>query len=203
MSPDEEYESPSGDDEAPEEVTFQSAKNQAEENTRKRQQASKREKALLKEKRKLKEELFKEQKKRKLLSQDILQTIASTPGPEEKPKDAVEIQNQDDTEAKNHAKKTKEKKLLPKKRLQNNYSVVHLEDYSMIQLQEQKAKKFIQKKLYGKGKNRTTANEFLSMTSKREAFKKPAVLFTDSNWAKDEKIKAEKFTVAWRNRRKL
>ncbi|KAM8967904.1 U3 small nucleolar RNA-associated protein NOL7 [Pelodytes ibericus] len=203
MRPEQEYESSSEGEEAPEEVTFQNAKTRAEESARKQHEAAKREKALLKEKRKLKQELFKEQKKRKLLSEDILQNIATIPAQREDKAEDKDASQEDGGKVQSHAKAKREKKLRPKKRLENNYSVVRLEDYSLLNLQEQKAKAFIQGKLYGKGKKRTTANEFLSVNCKRGVVKMPAIQFTDNSWAQEEKKKAEKFTLTWKSKGKL
>ncbi|KAM4705317.1 U3 small nucleolar RNA-associated protein NOL7 isoform 1-T1 [Rhinophrynus dorsalis] len=198
------HEHQSEDDEAPEEVTFQSAKSRAEENTKREQQAARREKAILKEKRKLREELFKEQKKRKLLSEDILQTITALPEKTDLSKDQDTSQEKGNAVKKPRVRKRgAQKKLRPKIRLQDSYSAVRLEDYSLMNLQQQKAKSFIQNKLYGQSKNRTTANEFLSISSKKGVVKRPAVQFTDKTWGKKEKKKAERFNLMWRDRQKL
>ncbi|KAM4689327.1 U3 small nucleolar RNA-associated protein NOL7 [Discoglossus pictus] len=191
------------DDEAPEEVTFQTAKSQAEESARTKRHAARREKELLKEKRKLKEELFKEQKKRKLLSEDILQTVTTRPEGEEKQTEDTLQEKGDERKANSGRKRSLKKELRPKARLQDNYNVVRLEDYKLLGLQQEKAKSFLQNKLYGRLKNRTTANEFLSIASKKGAVKKPAVQFTDSAWGKEEKTKAEKFNLKWAHREKL
>ncbi|XP_053570731.1 nucleolar protein 7 isoform X2 [Bombina bombina] len=199
MKPEHELTSEGSDDEAPDEVTFKSAKTQAEENAREKRLAVKREKDLLKEKRKQKEELFKEQKKRKLLSEDILQTVSSLP-------EKTEKRNEEAPQAKGDegdVRCVKKKKLAPKTKLQDNYSVVRLKEYNLVSLQQETAKSFIQKKLYGKYKNRATANEFLSMKSKKGIVKKPAVQFTDSTWGKEEKQRANKFNLLWTNRKKL
>ncbi|KAE8597975.1 hypothetical protein XENTR_v10016661 [Xenopus tropicalis] len=154
MSPDSE------DEEAPEEVTFQSAKSQAVDTARKVRQAAKREKDLLKEKRKLKQELFTEQKKRKLLDEDILQTVSALPDkPYETSKDEDVAQDKGNALMNDQMKKKPQKReLKPKIRLQENYKVVHLEDYSHKNLQQQKAKEFVQHALYGRIKNRTTGS---------------------------------------------
>ncbi|XP_073487184.1 U3 small nucleolar RNA-associated protein NOL7 [Aquarana catesbeiana] len=191
----------SENDEAPEEVTFQNARSQAEQNARTRREVAGREKTLLKEKRKRKQELFSEQKKKKLLSDDILQTITALP---EKPDEPSEPTDETKGKEKEHGGKTKHaKKLRPRKSLQNNYMVVHLNDQNAIDLQQQKAKQFLQSTLYGKNKNRTTANEFLSISRKTGANKMPAVKFMDNSWGEEEKQKATKFNLRWRNRKKL
>ncbi|OCT76471.1 nucleolar protein 7 [Xenopus laevis] len=196
MSPDSE------DEEAPEEVTFQSARNQAADTARKERQAAKREKDLLKEKRKLKQERFAEQKRKKLLDEDILQTVSALP----EKQDEGECVAQDKGGAlinQQKKKKPRKRELKPKISLQENYKVVHLEDCRHKNLQQQKAKEFIQNALYGQVKNRTTANEFLSVASKKSAVKKPAFQFTDQSWGEAEKKKSEKFNLLWRDRKKL
>ncbi|XP_063306585.1 nucleolar protein 7 [Pelobates fuscus] len=204
MGPEQERGSSSeGDEEAPEELTFQTAKSQAVESARKRQQEARREKALLKEKRKLKEERFKEQKKRKLLSTDILQDLTALPEQQLEHSEDKETFQEKGSQPKSQTNKKLEKKLRPKKRLQDNYNVVRLEDYNLLNVQEERAKTFIQKTLYGKWKNRTTASEFFSVSSKIGDVKRPAVQFTDNTWAKDEKRRAEKFMQSFKNRRKI
>ncbi|KAG8571813.1 hypothetical protein GDO81_011789 [Engystomops pustulosus] len=198
MTPEHELESE--EDEAPEEVTFQSAKTQAGESARALREEAIREKALLKEKRKRKEELFKEQKKKKLLSDDILQSISSLP---EKRDESSQQQNQKNKEDKSRVSKKRRKALLPRKRLKNNYKVARLEDYSSNNLLRDRAETFLKRKLFGNSKNRTTANEFLSISNKRSVVKKPAVLFTDNNWGKESKLKAAKLNLRWMNRKKL
>lgn len=196
-----EHELDSEEDEAPEEVTFQRAESQAKESARARREAANREKALLKEKRKRKEELFKEQKKKKLLPDDVLQSISSVPDKREEPSQPLEDQNKTGKEG--SLKKKYAKKVLPRKRLQHNYKVVRVEEYSANNLLQQKAKTFMHRKLYGKTKNRTTATELLSISAKRGAIKKPAVQFTDNSWGKEIKEKAEKFNLKWADTRKL
>ncbi|XP_077348343.1 U3 small nucleolar RNA-associated protein NOL7 [Lithobates pipiens] len=190
----------SENDEAPEEVTFQNARSQAEQNARTRREVAGREKTLLKEKRKRKQELFSEQKKKKLLSDDILQTVTALP---EKPDGPSESTDETKGKEKERGKNKHAKKLRPRKSLQNNYKVVHLNDQNAIDLQQQKAKQFIQSTLYEKNKNRTTANEFLSISRKTGAIKMPAVKFMDNSWGEKEKQKATKFNLQWRNRKKL
>ncbi|KAG8442370.1 hypothetical protein GDO86_011242 [Hymenochirus boettgeri] len=147
--------SPESEDEGPEEVTFQSAKNRAQEIAREQKQAANGEKALLKEKRKRKQELFKEQKAKKLLAEDFLQTLSALPD-----KRLEEYKDQDPKKGNaDFGKKYFKKKLKPKIRLQDNYKVVRSEDYAQSSLQQQKAKEFIQMRLYGKNINRTSARE--------------------------------------------
>ncbi|XP_073534891.1 U3 small nucleolar RNA-associated protein NOL7 [Phyllobates terribilis] len=199
MTPEHELESE--EDEAPEEVTFHSAKSRAEESARVRREAASREKALLKEKRKRKEELFKEQKKKKLLPDDVLQSISSASEKREEPSKQLEGQNKTGNEGRVKKKRTTE--LLPRKRLQDNYKVVQLEEYSERDLLQQRAKSFIQERLYGETMNRTTANEFLSISRKRDVIKRPAVKFADNNWGEEEKQRAAMFNLKWVDRKKL
>ncbi|CAI9552655.1 unnamed protein product [Staurois parvus] len=203
MTPEHELES-EDDDAAPEEVTFQSAKSRAEESARLRREVASREKALLKEKRKRKQELFSEQKKNKLLSDDILQTVTALSEKQGEPSEPTdETKGKGNAEKKHSGKHKHAKKLRPRKRLQNKYAVVHLNDQNTVDLQQQKAKQFLQNILYGKNKNRTTANEFFSISRKKGANKMPAVQFTVNSWGKEEKKKAAKFNLQWRNRKKL
>ncbi|CAJ0939840.1 unnamed protein product [Ranitomeya imitator] len=111
-------------------------------------------------------------------------------------------------------KEQKKKKLLPddvlqiissasEKRLQDNYKVVQLDEYSGKDLLQQRAKSFIQERLYGETMNRTTANEFLSISRKRAVIKRPAVQFADTNWGEEEKQRAAKFNLKWVDKNKL
>uniref|UniRef100_A0A8C5PWC7 Nucleolar protein 7 n=1 Tax=Leptobrachium leishanense TaxID=445787 RepID=A0A8C5PWC7_9ANUR len=203
MSPELEHGSSSEDEDAPEELTFQHAKSRAEDSARRQQQEARREKALLKEKRRLNAERFKEQKKRKLLSEEILQNISAIPEQPLVLSDKKDALKEGVGEPEHQTKKRCEKKLRPKKRLQDNYDVMRLADCNLQNKQEQKAKSFIRNTLYGRRKNRATANELLSLSIKRSIIKKPAVRFTDNNWAKDEKMKAERFMGTYRKRCKL
>lgn len=198
-----EHELDSEDDEAPEEVTFQNARSRAEESARVRREVAKRDKALLKEKRKRKQELFSEQKKKKLLSDDILQTVSALADKQDEPSEPS-VETEKGNEEKELSGKNKHSKTLrPRKSLKNNYEVVHLTDDSILDLQQQKAKRFLQNTLYGKNKNRTTANEFLSISRKKSSKKMPAFEFTNSSWGEEEKKKAAKFNLKWKNRKKL
>ncbi|XP_063779264.1 nucleolar protein 7 [Pseudophryne corroboree] len=202
MTPEHELESE--DDDAPEEVTFQSARVGAEENARLRREAANRDKALLKEKRKRKIELFKEQKKNKLLSDDILHTVSSLPDKQEQPSEHIDDEHDaGDGDQAYHVKNKAAKKLHPRKRLKHNYKVLHLNDCSTIGIQQRKAKAFIRNKLYGKSIHRTTANEFLSVSRKKSLIKKPAAQFTDNTWADEEKKRAAKFKLVWASNQKL
>ncbi|KAG9479230.1 hypothetical protein GDO78_012747 [Eleutherodactylus coqui] len=196
-----EHELDDEEDEAPEEVTFQNARSREQEDSRARREAASREKALLKEKRKRKEELFREQKKKKLLPDDVLQSISSPPDKPEEPSKPCE--DQDKTGSEGHVKKKRAKTVLPRKRLQDNYKVVHLGNPGSRDALRQRAKSFLQNTLYGTTKNRTTAEEFLSISMKRGSIKKPAVHFTDSGWNNEKKQKAAKFNLKWANKKKF
>ncbi|XP_068090742.1 U3 small nucleolar RNA-associated protein NOL7 [Hyperolius riggenbachi] len=203
MTPEHDMED-SEEEEAPEEVTFQHAKSRAAESARMRREAASREKALVKEKRKRKQELFSEQKKRKLLSDDILQTVSALPDKLEKSsEDSDDAKNKDLVEKELRDKDKHGKKLLPKKSLKDNYDVIHLRDQSSVDQQQQKAKQFLQKMMYGKSSNRTTPNEYLSVANKKGAKKSPAAHFTDNTWGQEEKKKAAKFNLQWTHRKKL
>ncbi|XP_072267779.1 U3 small nucleolar RNA-associated protein NOL7 [Pyxicephalus adspersus] len=202
MTPEHELESE--DDEAPEEVTFQNAKSRAEESARVKRELASRDKALLKEKRKRKQELFSEQKKKKLLPEDILQTVtALSDKKNEAHEPYADTEGKGDVEKEKSVKKNPSKKLRPRKSLKNNYDVVHLNDQNVADIQQEQAKQFLQDKFYGNTKNRTTANDFLSISRKRGERKMPAFQFTDSSWGEKEKKKASTFNLRWRNRKKL
>ncbi|CAI5779934.1 7 [Podarcis lilfordi] len=188
-------------DEAPEEVTFESARAAAEEARRLAGERVRREKATLKEKRRQKEELFKEQKKRKLLPENVLEELASSTQTSKNQPSAMQEQGQnveDDSESENGQKDTEEdseENLAT--RHQESYMAVQLKDQDLTNKQQQVAKDFLQKHLYGRGCHRTTANQYFSVQSKRSDVKKAAFQFVNKSWGEMEKQKAKKFTKHW------
>ncbi|XP_026525788.1 nucleolar protein 7 [Notechis scutatus] len=183
-------------DEAPEEVTFERAREAAAEERRLAGERACREKAVLKEKRRHREELFKEQKKRKLLPENVLEELASTQNSinsttDEQDQDVEdEVENQDDSE------KDSEEEILAT-RCPPNYMAVRLKDQELTNRQQQEAKDFIQKHLYGASCNRTTANQYFSVENKKNAVKKAAMQFVNRSWGKVKKEKATRFTKHW------
>ncbi|XP_053106823.1 nucleolar protein 7 [Hemicordylus capensis] len=189
-------------DDAPEEVTFESARVAAEDARRLAGERARREKAILKEKRRHREELFKEQKKRKLLPENVLEELASSTKnsyyflSENKPSDTPEqdqdVQSESENERAEHTVEDSEEEILGTK-LQESYRAVRLKDQDLNR-QQQAAKEFVQRHLYGAGSNRTTANEFFSVGNKKRAVKKAAFQFVNSSWGKMKKQKARQFT---------
>uniref|UniRef100_A0A8C6XVS5 Nucleolar protein 7 n=1 Tax=Naja naja TaxID=35670 RepID=A0A8C6XVS5_NAJNA len=193
-------------DEAPEEVTFERAREAAAEERRLTGERARREKAILKEKRRHREELFKEQKKRKLLPENVLEELASTQTSINSTTDEQgwipncnslsdqnvedEVENQDDSE------KDSEEEILAT-RCPPNYMAVRLKDQELSSQQQQEAKDFIQKHLYGASCNRTTANQYFSVENKKNAVKKAAIQFVNRSWGKVKKEKATRFTKHW------
>uniref|UniRef100_A0A6J0U0V9 U3 small nucleolar RNA-associated protein NOL7 isoform X1 n=1 Tax=Pogona vitticeps TaxID=103695 RepID=A0A6J0U0V9_9SAUR len=189
-----------GDEEAPEEVTFESARVAAEEARRSAGERARREKAILKEKRRQREELFKEQKKRKLLPENVLEELASsTQESRNQPCDTPENDKSQDVEGESETEHTKEEEEeeTVATRLQENYMAVRLKDRDLTNKQQQVAKNFVQRLLYGAGSNRTTANQYFSVENKKRAVKKAAVQFVSNSWGKTKKQKAKRFTKHW------
>ncbi|KAG9355889.1 hypothetical protein JZ751_000733 [Albula glossodonta] len=204
------------DDEAPEEVTFEDSKATALRSMKQAIDSVRREKELLKEKRKKRQELFQEQKKRKLLPDDILEEIDSAVP--KKPKvSEVEAEKESGEEASSSVveesegsddddlvveEKGKEKRRRRYKRrsLKGNCSVMRVQDQSLANKQQQSALKFIQSRLYGKGTNRTTASQLLSLENKRALNKTAAVQFVDKQWGLERKEKAKKFKKIWKTK---
>ncbi|XP_008107017.2 nucleolar protein 7 [Anolis carolinensis] len=200
-----------GDDsseEAPEEVAFVSAREAAEEERRLAAERHRREKAIIKEKRRQREELFKEQKKRKLLPASVLEELASSAQkskeqlPDKTHQDQTaenKSESEHDSESENEKGDTKddsEKEIL-QTRLQESYKAVRLKDESLTNKQQQVAKKFIQRHLYGEGSNRTTANQYFSVENKKSKVKKAAIQFVNNSWGETKKQKAKQFTKRW------
>ncbi|KAH0617898.1 hypothetical protein JD844_016617 [Phrynosoma platyrhinos] len=74
---------------------------------------------------------------------------------------------------------------------------VRLKDRSLTNRQQQAAKDFIQRHLYGASSNRTTANQYFSVENKKSKVKKAAVQFVNNSWGEIEKQKAKQFTRRW------
>ncbi|XP_044115200.1 nucleolar protein 7 [Mustela lutreola] len=191
------------DDEAPEELTFASAQAEAREEERRVRESVRRDKTLLKEKRKRREELFIEQKKRKLLPDNILEKL-TTAGPTniKKPsgklKEANLQKKKEEYEKGSDSKNAKEKVQKVQSVGQNkSYVALRLKDQDLRDARQQAAKAFIQNSLYGPGTNRTTINKFLSLENKRLPVKKAAAQFLNNAWGTQKKQNAKRFKRRW------
>ncbi|XP_054840913.1 nucleolar protein 7 [Eublepharis macularius] len=190
-----------GSDDAPEEVTFESARVAAEEARRLAGERARREKTALKEKRRQREELFKEQKKKKLLPENVLEELASSAqNSNKKPSDISEhdqsIEDESESVREDNVMEDNEEETLAV-RLEQSYMAVQLKDEGLANKQQQAARDFIQRQLYGGGSNRTTANKYFSLENKKGAVKKAAVQFVVNSWGKKKKQKAKEFTKRW------
>nr|XP_056709991.1 nucleolar protein 7 [Euleptes europaea] len=188
-------------DEAPEEVAFESARAAAQEARRAAGERARREKSALKEKRRQREELFKEQKKKKLLPENVLEELASSAeNSNNKPSDTTEqdqnTEDESESEREENVMEDNEEETLAL-RLQQSYMAVRLKDQELANQQQQAAKDFIQRQLYGGFSNRTTANKYFSLENKKSTVKKPAIQFVVNSWGKNKKQKAKQFTKHW------
>ncbi|XP_004939692.2 nucleolar protein 7 [Gallus gallus] len=192
----------SEDDEAPEELSFGTARAEAEAERKLVGEAARRHRELLKEKRRRRQELFAEQKRRKLLPEALLQELAAAPparaderspaaAPDKRPQGVSAKQNEGRIPG--QVKKDK----AGGTRSKGNYIAVHLKDENLTGLHQQTAKDFIHSQLYGPGTNRTSANEFFSIANKKDLVKKAAVQFVDKSWGLEKKQRATKFTKYW------
>ncbi|XP_031445268.1 nucleolar protein 7 [Phasianus colchicus] len=192
----------SEDDEAPEELSFGTARAEAEAERKLAGEAARRHRELLKEKRRRRQELFTEQKRRKLLPEALLQELAAAPlaradepspaaAPDKHPKGGSAKQSED------HIPGQVKKDKAGGTRSKGNYFAVHLKDENLTGLHQQTAKDFIHSQLYGPGTNRTSANEFFSIANKRDSVKKAAVQFVDKSWGLEKKQRATRFTKYW------
>ncbi|XP_042689487.1 nucleolar protein 7 [Centrocercus urophasianus] len=192
----------SEDDEAPEELSFGTARAEAEAERKLVGEAARRHRELLKEKRRRRQELFTEQKRRKLLPEALLQELAAAPlaraeepspaaAPDKHPEGGSAKQSEDRIPG--QVKKGK----AGGTRSKGNYIAVHLKDENLTGLHQQTAKDFIHSQLYGPGTNRTSANEFFSIANKKDSVKKAAVQFVDKSWGLEKKQRATKFTKYW------
>uniref|UniRef100_A0A670IRU7 Nucleolar protein 7 n=1 Tax=Podarcis muralis TaxID=64176 RepID=A0A670IRU7_PODMU len=90
-------------------------------------------------------------------------------------------------------------------RLQESYMAVQLKDQDLTNKQQQVAKDFLQKHLYGRGCHRTTANQYFSVGNKRSDVKKAAFQFVNKSWGNNSNAKPLKRrgnvpSVLWRLR---
>nr|XP_046263958.1 nucleolar protein 7 [Scatophagus argus] len=188
----------SSDDEAPEEVTFEDSKAQALRSLKQALDTARREKELLKEKRRKRLELFQEQKKRKLLSADVLEEIDSAPSKKQKQSEDEAGEEEEEEEGEEESRKRKRRgKLAHTRNLQRNYTVTTVTERGPTSFQQQAAEEFVQSRLYGPGSCRTTSNELLSLQNKKGRNKSAAVQFVKKDWACKEKAKAEKLKKRW------
>ncbi|KAJ0059263.1 hypothetical protein NL108_011677 [Boleophthalmus pectinirostris] len=177
------------DDEAPEEMTFESARNEALSRVKSALETAKREKELLKEKRRRRQELFQEQKKRRLLPIEVLDEV-----------DAVvpKEQDQDQDEA---PEEPEPQKISSTRSLLETYTVTTTKQ--QISFQQQAAQDFLHSRLYGPESRRSTNNELLSLQNKKGPNKQAAAQFVNKNWASKEKAKAEKLKQRWLHKQKI
>ncbi|XP_033838608.1 nucleolar protein 7 [Periophthalmus magnuspinnatus] len=177
------------DDEAPEEMNFESARNEALRRVKSALETAKREKEQLKEKRRKRQELFQEQKKRRLLPTDVLDKVDSvTPQQQE--------QGQDEG-----PEKQEEEKLSSSRSLMETVTVTTAKQ--QMSYQQQAAQNFLHSRFYGPESRRTTNNELLSIQNKKGPNKQAAAQFVKKNWASKEKAKAEKLKQRWLHKQKI
>ncbi|XP_030608450.1 nucleolar protein 7-like [Archocentrus centrarchus] len=112
-------------------------------------------KGAAKEKRRKRQELFQEQKKRKLLSADVLEEIDSAPS--KKQKQSVDEGQEEGEEDGKKKKKKRSGKLADARNLKGKYTVTTTKERTLTSLQQQMALEFIQSRLYGPGTCRTTS----------------------------------------------
>ncbi|XP_072139759.1 U3 small nucleolar RNA-associated protein NOL7 [Mobula birostris] len=185
------------EDDAPDEVAFSSAREKAERNVKAALESVRRDKVLLKEKRRRKMELFRQQKKHKMLPDAILQQIASIPGKKGQISDTSKrghvgapVQKPDqDSGLEEDAEECIDV------RWRARCKAVQLKDHGRKVSQVNKAKAFIKNQLYGPNSGRTSVNEYFSFENKR--MQKAAMQFVDPKWQSSEKQKADKFRKLW------
>ncbi|XP_048377507.1 nucleolar protein 7 [Stegostoma tigrinum] len=170
-------------DEAPEEVTFSSAREAAERNIKAALEIVRREKALLKEKRRRKEQLFKEQKKRKLLPDNILEAITSVSDKNDQTHDSSKegegCDSMQHPEEDSGLEGDVEECL--DTRWKESYMAIRLKDQGQKSQQIENAKAFINFRLYGPGSRRSSVNEYFSVANKKAEKKKAAMLFVNKS----------------------
>ncbi|XP_032833505.2 U3 small nucleolar RNA-associated protein NOL7 [Petromyzon marinus] len=181
---DEDDEDDEGD--APEELSQGVARDRAMRSLKEAEDSRKREKADVKEKRRLKHELYTEQKKRKMLSEDILKAVGEAKsrkpaGPTKEKLSGHHGTDDDDDEEQESGNEEEsapaEEKGKKSKRGSSCYRVVRLRDEGLGARKREEALSFLQQRLYGQGRQRVSANEFFSLRNKTGARKKPALQF--------------------------
>ncbi|KAA0719317.1 hypothetical protein E1301_Tti006593 [Triplophysa tibetana] len=184
----------SSEDELPEEVAFDESKSAALKRVKDALESDKREKLLLKEKRRKRQELFKEQKRKKCLPEDVLEEFDTLPQKQSKAPDNNKDEEETDNESEDEA---------ISKSLQDSYSVMRLKDNSSARSLQQRASDFIQSRLYGPGTRRTTNSDLLSLNRKRGLNQGAAVEFVNNKFRADLKEKEEKSKKRFRDKQKL
>ncbi|XP_007910048.2 nucleolar protein 7 [Callorhinchus milii] len=84
-----------------------------------------------------------------------------------------------------------------KPRMKGRYEAIRLKDQGETDQRTERAKAFINRRLYGPGRMRTNANEYYSLANKRDANKKGALQFVNKSWGKKQKEKARKLRKKW------
>ncbi|XP_078395312.1 U3 small nucleolar RNA-associated protein NOL7-like [Cetorhinus maximus] len=187
------------DDEAPEEVTFSSAREEAQSSMKAALESVRRDKALLKEKRKRKEQLFKEQKKRKLLPDSILEEITSVPEKNDQAPDSSKegedcnsvLQPEEDSGLEEDVEECVDT------RWKESYMAIRLKEQGETNHQIKNARDFINNRLYGPGSRRGNVNEYFSLENKKAQKKKAAMQFVNKCWGAQQKRAAVKFRKLW------
>ncbi|XP_043574978.1 nucleolar protein 7 isoform X1 [Chiloscyllium plagiosum] len=170
-------------DEAPEEVTFSSAREEAERSIKAVLEIVRRDKALLKEKRRRREQLFKEQKKRRLLPDNVLEAITSVPDKNNQTPDSSK--EGEDCHSVQHAEEDsgleEDVEECVNTRWKKSYMAICLKDLGQTSQQVENAKAFINYRLYGPGSRRSSVNEYFSLENKKAEKKKAAILFVNKS----------------------
>ncbi|XP_078097304.1 U3 small nucleolar RNA-associated protein NOL7 [Mustelus asterias] len=194
------------DDEVPEEVSFTSAREEAQRSMKAALESVRRDKALLKEKRKRKEQLFKEQKKRKLLPDSILEEVSSVP----EKNDQVASDSSKEGEVCDSVQQPEEDSGLEEDveecvdtRRTESYVAMRLKDQGQTNQQMKNARDFINDRLYGRGSKRGSVNEYFSLENKKAEKKKAAMQFANKCWGAQRKQAAVKFRKLWIQNRGL
>ncbi|NWR62336.1 NOL7 protein, partial [Bucorvus abyssinicus] len=171
-------------DEAPEEVSFGTAREAAATERKLVGEAARRHRELLKEKRRRRQELFTEQKVRRPLQ--ARGGRAAIPRPANPalstPAEAEAAPRGRAAGAGRRAARTVRGEVGWVTKSTGNYTAVCLKEQSITGLHQQLARDFIKAQLYGPGTNRAQANDYFSLENKKNPVKKAAVQFVDKSW---------------------
>ncbi|KAG2458323.1 NOL7 protein, partial [Polypterus senegalus] len=133
----------SDEDDGPEEVAFETAREDAEKRRRDVAAFIKRDKEQQKEKRRKRQELFSEQKKQKCISEEVLKEVESSEA--SKTNDDPNSEEQEDDQGQESEDEDLEVHEAPVR-----YNAVRLADHTQADSQQESAKDFIRARLYGR-----------------------------------------------------
>lgn len=140
-----------------------------------------------------------EQKKRRLLPEDVLEEIGAQPTRKDVLQCSGPSEEEEGTTVSSEVQQIKGKA----RSLQANCSVTRVKDQYTGSSQQKVAMDFIQSRFYGQGVRRTTNNELLSLDNKRGLNRGAAFQFVNEKLSDEKRTKAKKGNQRWMQKKKL